>query len=159
MYNLLTFRLDALVILRVQGVYALNARIINGAKQSTINLEIFVETTLYHVDLVMLYRLISMFSIRIAEYKYAGKRGGRNNRVAVRYIPSWDWKGAKILNSLHKGVQFSYSCGSESRTWKLRLLYGDFVWGNFNMADRTAGQLESALHVRVSNSCANAFER
>ena len=39
---------------------------------------------------------------------------------------------------------------------EVTLHYGDFVWVNFNMADRTAGQLESML--RVSNACAKAFE-
>ena len=32
----------------------------------------------------------------------------------------------------------------------------NFVWVNFNMADRTSGQLESTL--RVSNARAKAFE-
>ena len=36
-----------------------------------------------------------------------------------------------VITSLHEGVQFSYSRGSESRTRKLRLHYGDFVWGEF----------------------------
>ena len=39
-----------------------------------------------------------------------------------------------------------------SYVYSMGILYG----ANFNMADRTAGQLESAL--RVSNACAKAFE-
>ena len=30
---------------------------------------------------------------------------------------------------------------------EVSLHYGDFVWSNFNMADRTVGQLELTLHV------------
>ena len=30
---------------------------------------------------------------------------------------------------------------------EVNLHSGDFVWANFNMADRIAGQLESTLHV------------
>ena len=45
--------------------------------------------------------------------------------------------------------QFSYSSGSESRTRKLRYVYsmGISYGANFNMADRTAGQVESTLRV------------
>ena len=39
---------------------------------------------------------------------------------------------------------------------EVNLHYGNFVWGNFNLADRTAGQLESML--RVSNTGAKDFE-
>ena len=39
-----------------------------------------------------------------------------------------------------------------SYVYSMGILYG----ANFNMADRTAGQLESAL--RVSNACAKAFK-
>ena len=41
---------------------------------------------------------------------------------------------------------------SGSYVYSMGILYG----ANFNMADRTAGQLETAL--RVSNACAKAFE-
>ena len=46
--------------------------------------------------------------------------------------------------------------GSESRMWKLRLHYGDFVQENFNMADKTAGKLETVL--RVNKASAKVFE-
>ena len=49
--------------------------------------------------------------------------------------------------SLHEGPPFSYAPGSESRMRKLRLHYGDFVQANYNMADKTAGQLQSTLRV------------
>ena len=52
--------------------------------------------------------------------------------------------------------QFSCSCGSESRMRKLHLHCRDFVQANSKMADRTAGQLESALH--VNKASAKAFE-
>ena len=52
--------------------------------------------------------------------------------------------------------QFSCPRGSESRTRKLRLHYGDFVQENFNMADKTAGKLETAL--RVNKTSAKVFE-
>ena len=39
---------------------------------------------------------------------------------------------------------------------EVNLHYGDFVWPNSNMADRTGGQLEST--VRVSNVGAKGFE-
>ena len=59
-------------------------------------------------------------------------------------------------SSLHEDPQFSCPRGSESRTRKLRLHYGDFVQANSKMADSTAGQLESAL--RVNKASAKAFE-
>ena len=58
--------------------------------------------------------------------------------------------------SLHEDPQFSCPRGSESRTRKLRLHYGDFVQANSKMADSTAGQLESAL--RINKASAKAFE-
>ena len=39
---------------------------------------------------------------------------------------------------------------------KLRLHHGDFVQANLKMADKTTGQLESAL--RVNKASAKAFE-
>ena len=39
---------------------------------------------------------------------------------------------------------------------EVNLHYEDFVWANFNTADRTGSQLE--LTVRVSNAGAKAFE-
>ena len=39
---------------------------------------------------------------------------------------------------------------------KLRLHYGDFIQANFNMVDKTAGELEPAL--RVSKASANTFQ-
>ena len=39
---------------------------------------------------------------------------------------------------------------------EVNLHYGDFVWVNFNMANRTAGQLKSTLC--VSNASAKDFE-
>ena len=59
-------------------------------------------------------------------------------------------------NSLHEDPQFSYAPGSESRMRKLRLHYGDFAQANSNMADKTAGQLQSTL--RVNKASAKAFE-
>ena len=47
--------------------------------------------------------------------------------------------------------QFSCPRGSESHTRKLRLYYGDFVQENFNMADKTAGKLETALCVNKAS--------
>ena len=52
--------------------------------------------------------------------------------------------------------QFPCPRGSESRTRKLRLHYGDFVQEKFNMADKIAGKLEMAL--RVNKVSAKAFE-
>ena len=52
--------------------------------------------------------------------------------------------------------QFSCPRGSESCTRKLRLHYGDFVQENFNMADKTAGKVETAL--RVNKASAKVFE-
>ena len=60
------------------------------------------------------------------------------------------------MSSLHEDPQFSYVPGSESRTRKLRLHYGDFAQVNSNMADKTAGQLQSTL--RVNKASAKAFE-
>ena len=40
----------------------------------------------------------------------------------------------------------------------VRLHYGDFVQANSKMADSTAGQLESALRVRVNKASAKGFE-
>ena len=51
---------------------------------------------------------------------------------------------------------FSYARGSESCMGKLRLHYGDFVQANFNMADKTAGQLH--LTLRVNQASTKAFE-
>ena len=59
-------------------------------------------------------------------------------------------------NSLHEDPQFSYAPGSESRMQKLCLHYGDFAQANSNMADKTAGQLQSTL--RVNKASAKAFE-
>ena len=61
-----------------------------------------------------------------------------------------------VHNSLHEGVnslthaEVNHAPGSY--VYSMGILYG----ANFNMADKTAGQLESAL--RVSNACAKAFE-
>ena len=46
---------------------------------------------------------------------------------------------------MHCSVHARRSCPrrSESRMWKLRLHYGDFVQANSNMADKTASQLQS----------------
>ena len=59
-------------------------------------------------------------------------------------------------SSLHEGVnsltQAEVNHAPGSYVYSMRILYG----ANFNMADRTAGQLESTL--RVSNACAKAFE-
>ena len=61
-----------------------------------------------------------------------------------------------MLISLHEDPQFSYAPGSESRMRKLRLHHGDFVQANFNMADKTAGQLQSTLSVNKAST--KAFE-
>ena len=53
--------------------------------------------------------------------------------------------------SLHEDPQFSCLRGSESRTWKLRLHYGDFIQANSKIADSTAGELKSALHVNKAS--------
>ena len=58
--------------------------------------------------------------------------------------------------SLQEDPQFSYAPGSESRMRKLRLHYGDFAQANSNMADKTAGQLQSTLC--VNKASAKAFE-
>ena len=55
----------------------------------------------------------------------------------------------KGYNSLTR-AEVNHAPGSYVYT--MGILYG----ANFNMADRTAGQLESTL--RVSNACAKAFE-
>ena len=59
-------------------------------------------------------------------------------------------------SSLHEGVnsltQAEVNHAPGSYVYSMGILYG----ANFNMADRTAGQLESTL--RVSNACAKAFE-
>ena len=75
---------------------------------------------------------------------------------------SWYHKRGLILQHVlisnkglfvHTDIQFArrdtifLSSGSESRTRKLGLLYGDFVWGIFNMAAETPAQLERALCV------------
>ena len=52
--------------------------------------------------------------------------------------------------------QFSCPRGSESRTRKLCLHYGDFVQENFNMEDKTAGKLKTAL--RVNKASAKVLE-
>ena len=52
--------------------------------------------------------------------------------------------------------QFSCPRGSESRTRKLHLHYGDFVQENFNMVDKTVGKLETALC--VNKASAKVFE-
>ena len=68
---------------------------------------------------------------------------------------SWD-NVTELTLSLHEDPQFSYAPGSESRMRKLRLHYGDFAQANSNMADKTAGQLQSTL--RVNKASAKAFE-
>ena len=61
-----------------------------------------------------------------------------------------------VSYSLHEGVnsltQAEVNHAPGSYVYSMGILYG----ANFNMADRTAGQLESTL--RVSNACAKAFE-
>ena len=62
----------------------------------------------------------------------------------------------RSIYSLHEGGN-SLTCAEVnhapgSYVYTMGILYG----ANFNMADRTAGQLESTL--RVSNACAKAFE-
>ena len=54
--------------------------------------------------------------------------------------------------SLHEGVKFLIHAEVNYAPRS----YGDFVCANFNMADRTAGQLEST--VRVSKTGVKAFE-
>ena len=61
-----------------------------------------------------------------------------------------------ILSQSARRPPFSYARESESRTRKLRLHYGDFVQVNSNMADKTAGQLQSML--RVNKASVKAFE-
>ena len=46
-----------------------------------------------------------------------------------------------------KGYTIVIPSGNESHTRKLRLGYGDFVWGIFNMEAEAAAQLEQALRV------------
>ena len=62
----------------------------------------------------------------------------------------------KSIYSLHEGVnsltQAEVNHAPGSYVYSMGILYR----ANFNMADRTAGQLESTL--RVSNACAKAFE-
>ena len=74
--------------------------------------------------------------------------GGRGSLTVLIFLESYI--------SLHEDPQFSCPCGSESRTRKLHLHYGDFVQANSKMADSTAGQLESALC--VNKASAKAFE-
>ena len=61
-----------------------------------------------------------------------------------------------LTYSLHEGVNSlthaEVNRAPGSYVYSMGILYG----ANFNMADRTAGQLESVL--RVSNACAKAFE-
>ena len=45
-----------------------------------------------------------------------------------------DWRNSRICFPIQSARNL-YRRGSESRTRKLRLHYGSFVWGNFNMAD------------------------
>ena len=61
-----------------------------------------------------------------------------------------------LENQSARRPQYSCPRGSESRTRKLRLHYGDFVQENFNMADKTAGKLDTAL--RVNKASAKVFE-
>ena len=68
----------------------------------------------------------------------------------------WDRHSGQWTYSLHEGVnsltQAEVNHTPGSYVYSMGILYG----ANFNMADRTAGQLESTL--RVSNACAKAFE-
>ena len=62
------------------------------------------------------------------------------------------------LNSLHENPN-SLTHVEANHAYiisKLCLHYGDFVQANFNMADKTAGQLESILH--INKASAKIFE-
>ena len=56
---------------------------------------------------------------------------------------------------LHEEVKFLIRA-EVNHAPEVNLHYGDFVWANSNMADRTGGQLE--LTVCVSNVGAKGFE-
>ena len=66
--------------------------------------------------------------------------------------------GCNLHISLHEDPQLSCQRRSESRTWKLRLHYGDFVRANSKMADSTAGQLKLALRVNKASTKALLLE-
>ena len=67
-----------------------------------------------------------------------------------------DHRNVHTYISLHEDPQFSCPRGSESRTQKLHLHYGDFIQENSKMADSKAVQLESAL--RANKASVKAFE-
>ena len=78
-------------------------------------------------------------------------RAGGNHYSLFHYFTS-----TFPVHSPHEGVnsltQAEVNHAPGSYVYSMGISYG----ANFNMADRTAGQVESTL--RVSNACAKAFE-
>ena len=78
----------------------------------------------------------------------AYQQGGGGSEMAPPKKPR------KRVSVCTKGSNFL--CAEVNHHPEVNLHYGDFVWANSNMADRTGGQLEST--VRVSNVGAKGFE-
>ena len=63
-----------------------------------------------------------------------------------------EWTHSVCTKGYNSLTRAEVNHAPRSYVYTMGILYG----ANFNMADRTAGQLESTL--RVSNACAKAFE-
>ena len=57
----------------------------------------------------------------------------------------------EVQKHVDQSAQRGHILLTKSRTWKLHLHYGDFVQPKFNMVNKTAGELESALRVKKAS--------